>query len=550
MNQNDPIGLQRALEEWRSLLGDSGMLPGDAAQRKYGPCTTGVSRRIGAALLPGSVEQIVALVGIARRHRVPLYPFSTGHNWGYGTSNPVRDGSVLVDLSRMDQVLHFDAELGLVTVQPGVTQGTLRAYLDRHGYDFLVPVTGGGPACSILGNALERGYGITPHADHFAAVTALQAVLPSGEIYRSALAQMGCEAADRAFKWGIGPYLDGLFAQGNFGIVTEMTIRLAPRPERIEAFYFGFKEDRSLEAAVGAVRETLRTLGANIGGINLINPQRVLAMTVPYPTERVPAGKSIPPEVISDIAQRNRIMAWTGVGAIYGASGVVRAAQAVVREKLGPHTDRLMFLNQGSVGRMKKLQSFLPGKMRARTNVLLDALGSALQIFHGVPNEVALPLAYWRSGVRPEEGVPLDPARDGCGLIWYSPLVPMKADGVRTYVEMVKRVCIAHGINPLITLTTITDGCFDSSVPILFNRGDEEESARAQACYRALFDEGRKAGFPPYRAGISSMGWVVDPSAPFWRLTAHLKEAVDPEGIVSPGRYGVFTDVAVRDEPA
>ena len=85
---------------------------------------------------------------------------------------------------------------------------------------FLVPVTGAGPSCSLLGNALERGYGITPHSDHFAAVTALRAVLPSGEIYQSAIAEAGGKDVDYAYKWGVGPYLDGIFTQSSLGIVT------------------------------------------------------------------------------------------------------------------------------------------------------------------------------------------------------------------------------------------------------------------------------------------------------------------------------------------
>ena len=117
----------------------------------------------------------------------------------------------------------MDPELGLVTVEPGVTQAQLRSYLDEHHLPFMVPASGAGPSCSLLGNAVERGYGITPYSDHFAAVTALEAVLPNGEVYRSAHAAMGGTTVDRAFKWGVGPYLEGLFTQGTFGIVTEMT---------------------------------------------------------------------------------------------------------------------------------------------------------------------------------------------------------------------------------------------------------------------------------------------------------------------------------------
>ena len=85
----------------------------------------------------------------------------------------------------------------MVTVQPGVTQGALREYLDRHDLPFLVPVTGAGPTCSILGNALERGYGITPYADHFASLMSVNAVLADGTQYRSPLSEMGGEQVDR-----------------------------------------------------------------------------------------------------------------------------------------------------------------------------------------------------------------------------------------------------------------------------------------------------------------------------------------------------------------
>src|SRR5690606_5593013 len=99
------------------------------------------------------------------------------------------------DLSRMDRVVEFDAELGVVTLEPGVTQRGLRDYLEARGSGYLVPVHGGGPSCSLIGNALERGYGITPYTDHFAAVMALEAVLANGEIYRTPITTLGGELA-------------------------------------------------------------------------------------------------------------------------------------------------------------------------------------------------------------------------------------------------------------------------------------------------------------------------------------------------------------------
>jgi 4-cresol dehydrogenase (hydroxylating) flavoprotein subunit len=213
----------------------------------YRAGTTPASIRILGALLPANREQVVDVVRIAAAHRIPLYPISTGRNWGYGDARPVQDGCVIVDLSRMNQIEAVDEELSVVTLEPGVTQSDLHRHLEDRGLPFLVPTTGAGSGCSIIGNALERGYGITPLADHFQGLTWIEAVLPDGEIYRTPLTEMRAERADKAFKWGVGPYLDGLFAQGAFGIVTRAAIALAHRPDTVEAFYFRLDSDDQVE---------------------------------------------------------------------------------------------------------------------------------------------------------------------------------------------------------------------------------------------------------------------------------------------------------------
>jgi 4-cresol dehydrogenase (hydroxylating) len=533
----DARKLDLAICAWRARIGQRAVLPGMAAQQKYGMCTTGVERSIPAALLPRSVDDVVAILDIARRNAIPLYPISTGHNWGYGTANPVSDGCVVLDLSGLNRILDLDAELGLVTVEPGVTQQILYDYLDRNKLPFLVPVTGAGPHCSLIGNALERGYGITPYADHFAAVTALEAVLPNGRVYRSALSELGGESVDRAFKWGIGPYLDGLFAQGNFAVVTQMTIALAPRPERTEAFFFGVEKDADLEGTVRAIRRVLRALGGVTGSVNLMNSRRVLAMMVPYPHGRVGNDGLLTSELVSELARENRIMEWTGLGALYGTTQVVKAARRVVRSVLRPAVSRLVFLTPGSTAQFNRLLARIPRLRDTRLARRARTLNASLQLLTGRPSQVALPLAYWRSAVPPRTGGEMDPAQDGCGLIWYPPLIPMDPDRVRRYVQMVGDISASHGIEPLITLTSLSDRCFDSSVPVLFDRRDPNEVGRALSCYRALFEAGRREGFLPYRMSIHAMEWITHSNAPFWDTVAAIKSAIDPGGIIAPGRY-------------
>ena len=90
---------------------------------------------------------------------------------------------------------------------------------------------------------------------------------------------------------------------------------------------------------------------------------------------------------------------------------------------------------------------------------------------------------------------------------------------------------------PLITLTSLSERCFDSSVPILYDRQDPAQARRADACYRALFDAGRRQGFLPYRMGVNAMDLMTESDAPFWRLVSRIKASIDPEDIIAPGRY-------------
>ena len=525
---------ESAIAEWVTILGESGVVASGADD--FGASTIGTMRSIPAVLCPENQEQVAAVLQVAQRWHVGVYPVSTGNNWGYGSAKPVEDGCVILDLSRLDRISDFDPELGVVTVEPGVTQGALRDFLDSHEGDYLVPVTGAGPNCSILGNALERGYGITPITDHFAAVTKLEAILPDGTLYRTPLSELGGEEVDGLFKWGLGPYLDGLFSQGNFGVVVNITIALAPAPDTVTAFFFSTKDDAKLEALVPTVREVLRTLGGSVVAINLLNSQRMLSMMTPFPQDKAIDGV-LPAHEVESLANSHGVPAWSGVGAIYASKEVARAARRTLRRLLGPVTDRLIFINRRKVGLARNIARVLPGRLATRVKGMADTLSGALQIMHGTPNDVALSLAYWRSGTLPEPGQPKNPARDGCGLIWFAPLVPIRGKDVRRYTDMIERICPQYGVNPLITLTTVNDRCFDSTVPLLFDRRDANATARANDCYRALFEAGQKEGFLPYRLNIDAMGILNTGDSAFSRFASQLKAAVDPNFILAPGRY-------------
>ena len=528
--------LDSAMRRWQALLGEANVLRAGQAQARHGADTTGAVRRIAGALTVTDRGQVPELVRIAAAHAVPLWPVSTGRNWGYGSALPARDGCVLVDLSRLSAIVDFDAELGVVTVEPGVTQGMLADFLARGGHRFMVPTTGAGPSCSLVGNALERGYGITPCSDHWAAVTDLEAVLGDGTVYRTAMREAGGEDLARLHRWGIGPHTAGLFSQGGFGIVTRMSILLARRPECVKVCLFSLRDDALLERGVDAVRTVLARLPGIVGGVNLMNRHRVLAMAAPWPRERLGTDGLIPGAVLEALGREYQVLPWTGFATLYGTRAVVAAAQREIRSALRGIASRLVFVSRSSAGLIESAARLVPGRAGARLGKTAATLASALELAEGRPNETALPLAYWRNPrPRPESG--LDPARDGCGLIWFAPLVPMRARTVRAWVDFATRTMRAHRIEPLITLTSVSERLFDSTVPILFDRSDAQGARDAAACHDALMAGMREIGGFPYRAAAHVNAAIAAATPDAVAFQERLLDGLDPARVLSPGRY-------------
>ena len=462
-----------------------------------------------------TTDEVERALALARQHGLSVQPVSTGRNWGYGSIRPASsDTKVIFDLSGMTRILSFDEELGIVTVQPGVTQGDLDRFLKARDASYMVPTTGAGPSCSLLGNALERGYGLTPIADHFQAVLGLTAVLASGTRYTSPFLDPNGTDASRlpVYRWGVGPYLDGLFAQNGGAIVTSATIQLAPRPKRTEMFCFWLSDERHLPAAVAAVRELMTRSGLMIGGINLMNSARVSLVAGSSASAGAP---------------------WIGTGVLYGDPAAIAAGRKIIRRALSPLSRRVVFINPMKL-RLLRFCSGIPLIGRKLT-ALQNSVASAHNVLSGYPEEFALPLAYSkRAGDVPESN--LNPARDKCGLLWYAPIVPMRAASVSLYTEMANSICQKHGFDAAITFSTVSASGFDSTIPLVFPR-DEANSARALECLRHLIDEGRKLGFQPYRFHSALMEEATSTADDHWRLAQSISAVIDPDGLLAPGRY-------------
>jgi 4-cresol dehydrogenase (hydroxylating) flavoprotein subunit len=486
-------------------------------------------------------DEVVGILKICSELGMPVFPFSTGNNWGYGTTSASSNGGFLLDLSTMKAIDAKNADLGVFSLEPGVTQKDLSDYLVSRKLDFLAPTTGAGPNCSILGNALERGYGITPMIDHFASVMSLRAVLPDGQIFESSLSAIGANRVAGLFKWGYGPYLDGIFTQGNYGVVTRMCVALARRPKTIRMISFSSPNSRDADTErtfvelVNKTREIIESFPGIIGSINLINDRRALAMTAPYPDKD--AKRVLTTIEVKNLAEEYLISPWTGVGSIYGETAVVRAAEKEIRKRLKGSVRRLLFISERTISTINFVGRFMPKQVAQPIARVARALENGLAIMNGKPNLVAHAAAYWalRKPFDPDKH--LNPAENGIGLLWYVPLLPARGIEVNEFVHAVTRICTENGIEPLITLTALSERCFDGSIPILYERDDPDACERAHRCFDQLLAHGLRNGIAPYRFSPHINNVMFPTEAGFTRLGLEIKSSIDPSGLISPGRY-------------
>ncbi len=505
----------------------------------YPSNSIGRSKQLLGVFEPKTIEDVQYYVEWAIKEKKQLYPVSGGRNWGYGSKSPVEDGSYLLDLSNLNKICEVDQKGHTVTLEAGVTQQQLYDYFQKNNLDYLVPTNGAGPNSTIVGNMCERGYGITPPEDRFQSLLCCTVILPDGKIWKPLLSEMGLEHLDKLFKWGVGPYLEGIFTQSNLGIVVEATLSIKPRPEFIECFVFQI-DDENLEIVTETIAHLKSELGSILGGVNLMNGRRMLSMSS---ENRKNLGwekaGAMDKEFLSTALKDYGLCAWSGLGTLYGPKSVVRTVKSFIKKALNKHCKRILFLSPQKTKCLRSVFSYIPGGLARNIEGVLERLEEGQKILMGTPQQTALRLAYWQGCLKPADENDLDPARDKCGLIWYSPLVPTRAKYARDYVEMVERVCLKYSIEPLITLTFFDHRVADSTVPILFDQSSEAQTKAAHDCYLELLEEGHKIGVFPYRFPISNMGEIYERAANgnYWSLVKKIKETMDKDALLSRGRY-------------
>ncbi len=475
--------------------------------------TLGVKRQAKAVVYPLSTEDVEKIIGIANKYLTPLHAVSRGKNVGYGDIAPVSDGHVIVDLRKMNKIYGFDNRHGTVYVQPGVSQGQLNDFLKANDSRFWMDATGSGLDASIVGNSLEGGFGHTPKGNRRRAISDLQVVLGNGTVLQTGIFP------------GLGPDLSALFVQSNFGIVTSIKVKLMPIPERYESFIIKVKNDRDLEALVDTISE-LKRQNILTSLVHIANAVRSMVSTRTCPdgfeNKILTSGDAV--KIMS--TPLVKVGYWTALGGIYGTCGEIKIKKRKIRQSF-KFAD-VMFISDGKLNLLRKIFNhnfMLPG-LRNSLNQSIKALEYVHGLGKGVPSNQAFDNIKWR--VKDDADM---------GLLWYSPTYPANGTDSRRVVKDAEALFNEYGFELPVTMTLISPDRIVGIISISFDKSDKGQCKKAHDLFNALNRKGAETGINSYRKPVTGMDIRYDKNK---AATFHnLKKALDPNGIIAPGRYGI-----------
>lgn len=477
--------------------------------------------RAGGAVAPANVEEVQAVVRIANALKVPIFPISTGMNLGYGGSAPNMRGTVVIDLKRMNKIIEVDDVRHFAIVEPGVSYMDLYRYIEENDLDVMidVPDTGWG---SVLGNAMDHGAGFTKgvYKDHWGSHAGLEVVMADGTLLRTGMGAVPNSKTSAEFPYGFGPTVDGLFGQGNAGIVVRMGMRLQPKPV---AALFGNVFLKRREDIIDVMKVRNRIEDAGLGAFGrifapaLLNTDPNLAALV-----NDPAGwENKIPEIEQWLAD-NDLPYWDYNIVLHGPRKTNEGTWEYIQELISKAIPDAVFTENGH-------HDF------PLTPEKLSQIKYPTEV--GVPNLDIFFLAT-RSPVNP---TPPD------GHLWFSPVVENTGEGLLKAQEVFSKALREAGFPPVYGPFSFPLHMRDcmvvlSGLPIF--KDDPEMAAGVRIMFDFLVDVAAQHGWAEYRTHPAFQDKVMGAynfnDGALLKLHHTIKDAVDPNGILAPGRSGIW----------
>jgi glycolate oxidase len=245
MKQHDQLSPE-TLQRLGEIVGGKHMITVDEGKEPYSRDETLHHRFMPAAVAkPADTAGISAIMKLASSEKIPVTPRGGGTGLS-GGALPVYGGIVL-SLERLNSILEIDRENMMVVTQPAVITKTLQQAVEEQGL-FYPPDPASLDSCSIGGNVAENAggprafkYGVTRHY-----LCGLEVVWPSGEVSR-----LGGKTIKNVSGYDLMHLICG--SEGTLAVITEITLRLLPRPKLQTDLLIPFPSIAAASQAAGAI---------------------------------------------------------------------------------------------------------------------------------------------------------------------------------------------------------------------------------------------------------------------------------------------------------
>jgi 4-cresol dehydrogenase (hydroxylating) flavoprotein subunit len=465
----------------------------------------------GLVLMPETVEDVQALLRVANETGTPLWTHGQGRNNGYGGGAPVVSGSVVVSLRNMNRVLEVNEELGYAVVEPGVRWFDLYEAIQAGGHRLTVSIPDLGWG-SVVGNTLDHGLSYMPYGVDQGAQCGMEVVLADGTVMRTGMGAMEGNRAWHCYKRGLGPTPDQLFMQSNFGIVTKMGYWLMPEPEIYMPLWLRVPNDDDLAPMIDTLRrlmldDTIRMV-PQIG--NVVGAASVMSTR----TDWWDGDGPIPEATLQRMGEELGCGRWMMRFALYGDEAVVDHRFAKIKAAF-----------EGAIaGAAVWGEKYPPSAWASLEN-------PHEQVQAGVPNLGINAMTAWYGG---QEG----------GHVGFSPVAPLTGRDALAVRDLMRSMIEEAGLDYFAGIVPINARSFAHVTLILFDLKNQAQSEQAYALARRLVAEAGALGYGEYRAHIDFMDLAADQYAfndhAQRRFNETIKDALDPNGILSPGKSGIW----------
>ncbi|KAK0724921.1 4-cresol dehydrogenase [Lasiosphaeris hirsuta] len=494
---------------FQGVVGKDNVHTGEALLDFSDPFTLGTDNFPSAAVCPKTVDEIRAILTLVNQSKTPLWVVSRGKNLGYG----------VLCLYRMDRILEVNEKDAYAVVEPGVTFFDLYQYCRDRKLSLWpsVPSIAWG---SVVGNTLDRGFGYTAHGDHQNYICGMEVILPDGDTLRTGQWAVDNSPSAFACKTNLGPQLDGLFLQSNLGIVTKLGIWVQPQPETTMTVRLELEEPEDLTQLVEIFAE-LRREDVLQNDPAFFNVLRRIGRLGPR-HEIYPGPGAIPDDLIRKIMAEKGWGYWLAYFSFYGTRDMVLSrlhiAEEAVRRRF-PSGARLTWqLFEGDAEGERVDATTIPPEWQ--------------------PMNAGVPSLRYSSTI--DFNTP--PGGYG-GHMDLSPIFPLDGDLVWKWYSVVCEVSHCFGFDSFVGGHAFNKHCVLVHM-IMFNRMDEKQMRSAKELWHELAVRAKEFGLATYRTHLDYMDLMQD-SYGFnnnaqKRFVETIKDAMDPNGILSPGKSGIW----------